>query len=374
MQPKINVKLTASILCHDRLKLCSFFSSKSSFNYQRKDRQIVSNIIRSNHSYGGTNIMSDFDEIITSAVERVIPSVVNISEVKLIQDAYLRVHPVPGVGSGFVIDSDGGILTNAHVIMGSRKITVTLEDGRTFEGAVRGLDTIMDLAVVQINASDLPVPEMAEGNNLKIGQMAIAIGSPLGLVGGPTVTAGVISALNRSIQTEVTFMEGLIQTDAAINPGNSGGPLINSKGVVVGINSAIIPFAQGIGFAIPIQPAMWIAKQLIEHGEVVRPWIAINAVDVNPKLVAYYNLPVDKGVAITNVVPGSEADKSGIRPGDILVRIDDTDINNVRDLIKVINKHKAGDRVVMEVYKGRERVRLKTVLEKAPSMRPQAPV
>jgi serine protease Do len=318
--------------------------------------------------------MSDFDETITSAVERVIPSVVNISEVKLIQDAYLRVHPVPGVGSGFVIDSNGGILTNAHVIMGSRKITVTLEDGRTFEGAVRGIDTIMDLAVVQINASDLPVPQMAEGNNLKIGQMAIAIGSPLGLVGGPTVTAGVISALNRSIQTEVTFMEGLIQTDAAINPGNSGGPLINSEGVVVGINSAIIPFAQGIGFAIPIQPAMWIAKQLIEHGEVVRPWIAINAVDVNPKLVAYYNLPVDKGVAITNVVPGSEADKSGIRPGDILVRIDDTDINNVRDLIKVINKHKAGDRVVMEVYKGRERVRLKTVLEKAPSMRPQAPV
>ncbi len=319
--------------------------------------------------------MSDFDEIITSAVERVIPSVVNISEVKLIQDAYLRVHPVPGVGSGFVINSDGGILTNAHVIMGSRKITVTLEDGRTFEGAVRGLDTIMDLAVVQIDASDLPVPEMAEeGNNLKIGQMAIAIGSPLGLVGGPTVTAGVISALNRSIQTEVTFMEGLIQTDAAINPGNSGGPLINSKGVVVGINSAIIPFAQGIGFAIPIQPAMWIAKQLIEHGEVVRPWIAINAVDVNPKLVAYYNLPVDKGVAITNVVPGSEADKSGIKAGDILVRMDNIDINNVRDLIKVINKHKAGDSVVMELYRGRERVKLRTVLEMAPSMRGQSPV
>ncbi len=260
------------------------------------------------------------------------------------------------------------------MIIGSRKITVTLEDGRTFEGTVRGLDTIMDLAVVQIDASDLPVPEMAEGNNLKIGQMAIAIGSPLGLVGGPTVTAGVISALNRSIQTEVTFMEGLIQTDAAINPGNSGGPLINSKGVVVGINSAIIPFAQGIGFAIPIQPAMWIAKQLIEHGEVVRPWIAINAVDVNPKLVAYYNLPVDKGVAITNVVPGSEAERSGVEAGDILVRIDDTDINNVRDLIKVINKHEADDSIVMEVYKGRDRVRLKTVLEKAPSMRREVPV
>jgi S1-C subfamily serine protease len=167
-------------------------------------------------------------------------------------------------------------------------------------------------------------------------------------------------------------MEGLIQTDAAINPGNSGGPLINSKGVVVGINSAIIPFAQGIGFAIPIQPAMWIANQLIEHGEVIRPWIAINAVDVNPKLVAYYNLPTEKGVVITNVVPGSEAERSGIEVADILVKMDNIEINNVRDLVKVINKHKIGDSVAMELFRGRGKVKLRTVLEKAPSM--QRPV
>ena len=313
--------------------------------------------------------MLSFDEMVTSAVEKVIPSVVNISEVKLIQDAYLRVHPVPGVGSGFIVDKSGSVLTNAHVVMGSREIKVTLEDGRVFPGEVRGFDTVMDLAVVQIDATDLPVPRMAEENNLKIGQMAIAIGSPLGLVGGPTVTAGVISALNRSIQTEVTFMEGLIQTDAAINPGNSGGPLISSDGMVIGINSAIIPFAQGIGFAIPIQPAMWIARQLIEHGEVVRPWIAINAVDVNPKLVAYYNLPVDKGVIITNVIPGSEAERSGIEAGDILVRMDDMEINNVRDLIKVINRHQTGDRISMELIRGRRKTRLWTVFERAPAMK-----
>jgi serine protease Do len=316
--------------------------------------------------------MTSFDDTVVAAVEKVIPSVVNISEVKLMRDAYLHVHPVPGVGSGFVIDEGGWILTNAHVVFGSQEIKVSFEDGRTFPGELRGIDTIMDLAVLHIDANDLPVPDIAKNNNLKIGQMAIAIGSPLGLVGGPTVTAGVVSALNRSIQTEATFMEGLIQTDAAINPGNSGGPLINSEGVVIGINSAIIPFAQGIGFAIPIQPAMWIAQQLREHGEIIRPWISMNAVDVNPKMVAYYKLPIEKGVMVTNVIAGSEADKSGLRQGDILIRMDDVEIDNVRDLIKVMNKRKVGDNVAMEIFRGNERIALKTVLEKAPSAMPQS--
>jgi S1-C subfamily serine protease len=310
--------------------------------------------------------MTSFDEMVTGAVEKVIPSVVNISEVKLMKDAYLHVHPVKGVGSGFIIHKDGFILTNAHVVLGSHEIKVALEDGRIFQGKIRGLDTMKDLAVIKIEASDLQVPEMAKDNDLKIGQMAIAIGSPLGLVGGPTVTAGVVSAINRSIQTEATFMEGLIQTDAAINPGNSGGPLINSKGAVIGVNSAVIPFAQGIGFAMPIQPAIWVADQLIEHGVLVRAWISINAVDVNPKLVAYYDLPTEKGVVVTNVIPGSEAEKSGIEVADILVRMDDIEINNVRDLIKVINKHKVGDKVTMEFFRGAGKVKLKTVLEKAP--------
>jgi S1-C subfamily serine protease len=243
-----------------------------------------------------------------------------------------------------------------------------LEDGRIFQGEIRGLDTMKDLAVIKINASDLPVPEMAKDNDLKIGQMAIAIGSPLGLVGGPTVTAGVVSAVNRSIQTESTFMEGLIQTDAAINPGNSGGPLINSKGAVIGMNSAVIPFAQGIGFAMPIEPAIEIADQLIKHGEIIRPWISMNAIDVNPKLVAYYDLPTTKGVVITDVVKGSQADKSGIEIADILIRMDETEINNIRDLIKVLNKHKVGEKVTMEFFRGQEKVKLKTVLEKAPSI------
>jgi len=309
----------------------------------------------------------DFDEIVTGAVEKVIPGVVNISEVKLMRDAYLHVHPVPGVGSGFIISNDGFILTNAHVVQGSQEIKATLEDGRIFQAEIRGLDTIRDLAVIRIKANGLHVPEISKNDNLKIGQMAIAIGSPLGLAGGPTVTAGVISALNRSIQTETAYMDGLIQTDAAINPGNSGGPLIDSKGAVIGVNSAIVPFAQGIGFAIPIHPAMDIADQLIIHGEIVRPWISMNAIDVNPKLVAYYDLPTTKGVVVTEVVEGSEADKSGIEVADILVRMDGTEINNVRDIIKVLNKHKVGDRMAMEFFRGRDRIKLTTVLEKAPS-------
>jgi serine protease Do len=312
--------------------------------------------------------MINFDDTATSAVEKVIPGVVNISEVKLIKDAHLHVHPVPGVGSGFIIDEAGCILTNAHVVLGSSEINVTLDDGRTLPGVLKGIDTMMDLAVINIDANDLPVPEMAKYNNLKIGQMAIAIGSPLGLVGGPTVTAGVISALDRSIQTEMSFMEGLIQTDAAINPGNSGGPLINSQGVVVGVNSAIIPFAQGIGFAIPIGSALWVAEQLKVHGEIVRPWLSINAVDVNPKLMAYYSLPIDKGVVVTRVVPDSEANKSGIEMADIIIRMDDIQINNVQDMIKVINKHEIGDKVEVELFRGQEKVRFETILEKAPTL------
>lgn len=323
--------------------------------------------------------MLGFDETVTSAVEKVIPSVVNISEVKLIKDAHLQVHPVPGVGSGFIIDSNGCILTNAHVVLGSSDIKVTLEDGRSFTAQVRGMDTMMDLAVIKIDAVDLPVPEMAKNNNLKIGQMAIAIGSPLGLVGGPTVTTGVVSAIDRSIQTEMTFMEGLIQTDAAINPGNSGGPLINSQGVVIGVNSAIIPFAQGIGFAIPIQPALWIAEQLREHGEIIRPWISINAVDINPKLMSYYSLPTDKGVVITNVVPGSEADKADLQMADIIIRMNDIQINNVKDMIKVINDNHVGDSIEVEMFRGLEKITVRLVLEKtpvltAPAVRPIPPV
>jgi S1-C subfamily serine protease len=305
--------------------------------------------------------------MIVAAVEKVMPSVVNVSDVKLIQDAYLQVHPVQGVGSGIVIRQDGYIMTNSHVVLGSQEIQVTLQDGRTSRAHVRGIDTKTDIAVIHVDYEDLPVPEMAKSAEVKIGQTAIAMGTPFGLVGGPTVTVGIVSALNRSIQTQVSFMEQLIQTDAAINPGNSGGPLANSAGKVIGMNTAVIQFAQGIGFAIAIEPAMWVANQLVERGEIVRPWIGISAVDLNPKIVAYYKLPVERGVLVTAVMRNSQAAISGLQPGDIVVRLGAIDINNVRDLIKVMNAHDVGDVVDMDFIRGNQRLSAQTTLEKAPS-------
>jgi serine protease Do len=311
--------------------------------------------------------MASFDDTIVAAVEKVMPSVVNVSDVKLIQDAYLQVHPVQGVGSGIIIHSDGYIMTNSHVVLGAREIQVTLQDGRTSRAQVRGIDTQTDIAVIHADYHDLPVPDMAKSAEIKIGQTAIAMGTPFGLVGGPSVTVGIVSALNRSIQTQVTFMEQLIQTDAAINPGNSGGPLVNSAGKVIGMNTAVIQFAQGIGFAIAIEPAMWIAQQLMERGEIVRPWIGISAVDLNPKIVAYYKLPVDRGVLVTAVMRNSQAAQSGIVPGDIITRMGAIDISNVRDLIKVMNAHNVGDAVDVEIIRGNQRLSGQTTLEKAPS-------
>jgi S1-C subfamily serine protease len=312
--------------------------------------------------------IASFDDIVVAAVEKVMPSVVNVSDVKLIQDAYLQVHPVQGVGSGIVIHADGYIMTNSHVVLGAREIQVTLQDGRTSRAQVRGIDVKTDIAVLHVGHHDLPVPQMAKSADVKIGQTAIAMGTPFGLVGGPTVTVGIVSALNRSIQTDVTFMEQLIQTDAAINPGNSGGPLANSAGKVIGMNTAVIQFAQGIGFAIAIEPAMWVARQLMERGEIVRPWVGISAVDINPKIVAYYQLPIERGVLVTAVMRNSQAEKSGILPGDIITCIGGIDVTNVRDLIKVMNTHAVGDVVQLELVRGNQRLTGETKLEKAPSV------
>lgn len=306
------------------------------------------------------------EDTIVAAVEKVMPSVVNVSDVKLVQDAYLQVHPVQGVGSGIIIHHDGYIMTNAHVVLGANEVQVTLQDGRTSRAEVRGVDTMTDIAVIHVDYHDLPVPEMAKSAEVKIGQTAIAMGTPFGLVGGPTVTVGIVSALNRSIQTQVTFMEQLIQTDAAINPGNSGGPLANSAGKVIGMNAAVIQFAQGIGFAIAIEPAMWVAKQLMEKGEIVRPWIGINAVDLNPKIVAYYELPVERGVLVTAVTRNSQAAQSGILSGDVITRMGAIDINNIRDLTKVMNAHNVGDVVDVELIRGNEHLTIKTTLDKTP--------
>jgi S1-C subfamily serine protease len=312
--------------------------------------------------------MIPLDEALISATKKVIPSVVNIANVRLVRDYYYHVIPVKGVGSGLIIDSKGFILTNVHVIEGAEEIEVTLEDGRKFPGRVRGADPSTDIAVIKVDDKSLPVPKLGDSDKLMVGQLAIAIGNPLGLAGGPTVTSGVISALNRSIQSERGFVEGLVQTDAAINPGNSGGPLVDSSGAVIGINTAIVPFAQGIGFAIPINTAGRVAEDLIAHGEVIRPWLGITGMDITPKVVAYYGLPVSKGIIVMRVVRSSPADLAGLEEGDLVLGIGDVGLNDMQNLIREINKRSVGDRIKLTVLRGRERFIVQAALGRVPEM------
>lgn len=294
-----------------------------------------------------------FDEnLIVEAVEKIGPSVVTIATVQIVKNMFLQPVPVKGIGSGFVIKSDGYILTANHVIRKARRIEVILPDGEALEGDIVGADPTTDIAVVKVDAKNLPVAKLGDSSKLKVGQIVIALGNPFGLTGGPTVTMGVISALNRSIRSKVLVLEDLIQTDAAINPGNSGGPLVNIHGEVIGVNTAIIPYAQGIGFAVPINLAKKVSEELIAYGRVIRPWIGVIGIGISKRIATYYNLPIDKGALIIEVVPRSPAYKAGIRVGDIITSVDDVPINNADDLKKEISKKKIGEEIEIQIIRG----------------------
>jgi len=295
------------------------------------------------------------EESIVNAVDKVSKSVVNIASVRMMQDQLFRVFPVQGVGSGIIIDDRGHILTNNHVIDGTDRLRVTLEDSKQVGAKVVGTDDETDLAVVraeplEINSKDAvkfqPV-NLGNSEELKVGQIVMAVGNPFGLTGGPTVTAGIISSLNRNVQFENGIME-LVQTDAAINPGNSGGPLINTKGEVVAINTAKIPYGQGIGFAVPINTVKSILNDLVENGHVTRPWLGISTVKLNPRIASFYRLPLVHGALIVNVEPYSPADNAGLRRGDIIEEIDGNKIESPSQISSYIRKKKmSNDRVTV---------------------------
>ena len=297
------------------------------------------------------------EESIVNAVDKVSKSVVNIASVRMMQDQLFRVFPVQGVGSGIIIDERGHILTNNHVIDGTDRLRVTLEDSKQVGAKVVGTDEETDLAVVraepvEINSKDAvkfqPV-NLGNSEELKVGQIVMAVGNPFGLTGGPTVTAGIISSLNRNVQFENGIME-LVQTDAAINPGNSGGPLINTKGEVVAINTAKIPYGQGIGFAVPINTVKSILNDLVENGHVTRPWLGISTVKLNPRIASFYRLPLVHGALIVNVEPYSPADNAGLRRGDIIEEIDGNKIDSPSQISSYIRKKKlVNDRVTVIV-------------------------
>ena len=262
-----------------------------------------------------------------------------------------------GTGSGFIVSSDGLILTNSHVLDGADKVTVTLKDGRTVEGEVMGQDNLTDLAVVKIEEENLPTVVFGDSEALQIGEWAIAIGNPLGL--DNTVTTGIISATGRnSMQIGVGDKRiDFIQTDAAINPGNSGGPLLNAKGEVIGINTAIIKNAQGLGFAIPINSAKDIAEQLIANGKVDHPFLGIRMSSITPELkqqlTSQYNfeIGVDEGVLIVEVLPNSPAASAGLKQGDIITAIEGEDVILPNEVQKIVARSSAGDTLNLQLIR-----------------------
>jgi serine protease Do len=289
------------------------------------------------------------EDVIISAVDKVSKSVVNIASVRMLHDQLFRVFPIEGVGSGVVIDEKGYILTNNHVIDDAERLKVTLPDGKVLRGRAVGSDETTDLAVLKVESEQpLPTTQLGNSDSLKAGQIVIAIGNPFGLTGGPAVTAGIVSSLNRSIQTRSGVLE-LIQTDAAINPGNSGGPLVNTKGEVIAINTANMPYAQGIGFAVPINIAKSILKELIEKGKVTRPWIGVASMKVTPQLARYYGLPVTEGALIARVEPYSPADDAGLRKGDIVEEIDGNRINDPAQIASHVHKKQVNDQLTLTV-------------------------
>lgn len=281
---------------------------------------------------------------ILEVIEKVTRSVVNINTVRLLHDFYYQVVPVQGMGSGFIIDPKGYIITNNHVIGGAEKIDVTMASGEVHPGKIMGTCVSDDIAVVKVDGKNLPTAELGDSDQLKVGQTVFAIGNPFGLSGGPTVTKGVISAVKRSIRSERGLIENLVQTDASINPGNSGGPLVDIHGRVVAISTAIVPFAQGIGFAIPVNSAKRCATEIITHGRVMRPWLGVSGLSLTPEIASYYNLPVEKGALITEVMSDSPAEKAEMKRGDIIIGFGDKAINSLEDLVKEIQKRKIGEK------------------------------
>jgi len=311
-------------------------------------------------------LASDDESRVLDVLEKVSKSVVNISTVRLVQGMFYQVFPVKGMGSGTIIDSEGHIITNNHVVQGAERIAVTLWNGEVLNGRLLGTCAIHDIAVVKIDRKDLIYAELGDSDKLRIGQRVYAIGNPFGLAGGPTVTSGVISALNRTIESRNELLENLVQTDAAINPGNSGGPLVDINGKVVAINTAIIPFAHGIGFAIPINSAKKCAHDIIARGTHVRPWLGIIGLSLSREIANYYGIPVAEGVLVTRVVNGSPADEAGIAPGDIILAMDDAPITRIEKLLSEIHKREAGEKVDLMVYRNGQKYTIEVILAKAP--------
>lgn len=308
-------------------------------------------------------MIPQIDDILVKAVDKISKSVVNIASVRMVHDQLSRVFPMQGIGSGVIINGAGHVLTNYHVIDDVEKLRVTLPDGRIFDGKVVGVDPPTDLAVIEMaTKEEIPVARLGDSSKIRVGQIALAVGNPFGLSGGPTVTSGIVSALNRNIQTENGMLE-LIQTDASINPGNSGGPLVNTSGDVIAINTANMPYAQGIGFAVPINTVKEILSELIEKGRIQRPWIGITSMQVTLNLARYYRLPVKEGVIIIQVESFSPAYNAKLRKGDIIEEIEGNKVEEPSQISAYIRKKHVGDSISFTINRNGRPIHVSLQLE-----------
>jgi S1-C subfamily serine protease len=313
-----------------------------------------------------------------SVYKRNIPSVVNVTSRSMTFDFFYGLVPQEGQGSGFIIDKDGHILTNYHVIADARQVEVTLHNRKKFKATVVGTDPPHDLAVIQIKAADLVPAVMGDSRNLQVGQKVYAIGNPFGLAG--TMTRGIVSSIRPVREPNGATIDEAIQTDAAINPGNSGGPLMNWHGEVIGINTMILSNVgqnAGIGFAIPINTAKAVLDDLKTLGRVRRPALGVSTIPVGPELADELGLPVDHGLLIIRVTPGGSADLAGLHGGtdraylgntpimiggDLITAVDDQDVQDEDDLAQMMNNHRAGDTVKVTIYRNKKKMDIKVAL------------
>ncbi|HEY6273490.1 MAG TPA: trypsin-like peptidase domain-containing protein [Terriglobales bacterium] len=318
------------------------------------------------------------EQLNVTVYKKALPSVVNITSTAVAFDFFYGPVPQQGAGSGFVIDGEGHILTNYHVIENARQLEVTTSDKKRYKAQIVGTDPAHDLAVIQIPVQDVPRAEIGDSKNLVVGQKVFAIGNPFGLSG--TMTRGIISSI-RSVRGPRGFIDEAIQTDAAINPGNSGGPLLNSRGQVIGINSMILTGgaeqSAGIGFAIPINTAKAVLDDLVHLGRVRRPEMGVRTIPIGPELADQMGLAADSGLLIVQVMPGSAAERAGLHGGteraylgnmpimlggDLVVALDGQAIEDQQDFSHVMQNHRAGDTVTVTIYRGKKRMDLRVVL------------
>ena len=314
------------------------------------------------------SLASESEKLTTvEVVKELKPSVVQILTGRIVPGAFGGTIPRSGVGSGIVLDKQGHILTNNHVVKSAADISVTLSDGRSYKAEIVGTDPRTDLAVVKIQAAKLIPARIGKSSKLQVGEEVIAVGHALGLRGGPTVSKGVISALERTIDVDPqTSMVDLVQTDASINPGNSGGPLANSNGEVIGVNTAIIKGSNGIGFAINIDDAQIVVSQLIEFGKVNRGFLGISPFNVTDSLVKQMQLPVTTGIIVARVIDGFPAQEAGMRIEDVIVMMNQQEIQNNGDLSKFLIEHLPGESVEIKFYRNGKLMTREIILSESP--------